>query len=254
VACVRARVRRARQVTTAEMLSNFCDNLLKKSGERLDDTQLDDKLEKVVRLFSYLTDKDIFAEFYKKQARAFFFFLGLLLLRATAARARMSDAGAGGRARRRLPPSVASVREGRKRTGQGSSLSRPPAHAAVAHMPPALPSTRSHPSTRPLLARTRTARLLNPACPQLAKRLLLQRSASDDAERSMIAKLKLKCGAQFTSKLEGMVTDMNLSQDHQVTDATPRDAAPRARHADATRARRDATQTRRRCNADVTHV
>lgn len=104
------------KMTTAEMLSNFCDNLLKKSGERLDDQQLDDKLEKVVRLFSYLTDKDIFAEFYKKQ---------------------------------------------------------------------------------------------------LAKRLLLQRSASDDAERSMIAKLKLKCGAQFTSKLEGMVTDMNLSADIQ---------------------------------------
>lgn len=98
---------------------------------------MEDKLEKVVRLFSYLSDKDIFAEFYKKQ---------------------------------------------------------------------------------------------------LAKRLLLARSSSDDAERSMIAKLKLRCGAQFTSKLEGklictstldlhpkriashdsisgMVTDMNLSSD-----------------------------------------
>lgn len=31
----------------------------------------------------------------------------------------------------------------------------------------------------------------------------------------MIAKLKLRCGAQFTSKLEGMVTDMNLSSDMQ---------------------------------------
>ena len=29
------------------------------------------------------------------------------------------------------------------------------------------------------------------------------------------AKLKLRCGAQFTSKLEGMVTDMNLSSDMQ---------------------------------------
>jgi len=102
------------KTTTAELLSNFCDNLLKKSGERLSDEALEDKLEKVVRLFSYLSDKDIFAEFYKKQ---------------------------------------------------------------------------------------------------LAKRLLLARSASDDAERSMIAKLKLRCGAQFTSKLEGMVTDMNLSSD-----------------------------------------
>jgi len=104
------------KTSTAELLSNFCDNLLKKSGERLSDDALDDKLEKVVRLFSYLSDKDIFAEFYKKQ---------------------------------------------------------------------------------------------------LAKRLLLARSSSDDAERSMIAKLKLRCGAQFTSKLEGMVTDMNLSSDLQ---------------------------------------
>mmetsp|Transcript_22229 Transcript_22229/g.71840 ORF Transcript_22229/g.71840 Transcript_22229/m.71840 type:complete len:749 (-) Transcript_22229:395-2641(-) len=104
------------KTATAELLSNFCDNLLKKSGERLSDEALEDKLEKVVRLFGYLSDKDIFAEFYKKQ---------------------------------------------------------------------------------------------------LAKRLLLARSSSDDAERSMIAKLKLRCGAQFTSKLEGMVTDMNLSQDIQ---------------------------------------
>jgi len=104
------------KTSTAELLSNFCDNLLKKSGERLSDDALEDKLEKVVRLFCYLSDKDIFAEFYKKQ---------------------------------------------------------------------------------------------------LAKRLLLARSSSDDAERSMIAKLKLRCGAQFTSKLEGMVTDMNLSSDMQ---------------------------------------
>jgi len=102
--------------STAELLSNFCDNLLKKSGERLSDDALEDKLEKVVRLFCYLSDKDVFAEFYKKQ---------------------------------------------------------------------------------------------------LAKRLLLARSSSDDAERAMIAKLKLRCGAQFTSKLEGMVTDMNLSSDMQ---------------------------------------
>jgi len=104
------------KTSTAELLSNFCDNLLKKSGERLSEEALEDKLEKVVRLFGYLSDKDIFAEFYKKQ---------------------------------------------------------------------------------------------------LAKRLLLARSSSDDAERSMIGKLKLRCGAQFTSKLEGMVTDMNLSSDIQ---------------------------------------
>ena len=69
------------------------------------DEALEDKLEKVVRLFSYLSDKDIFAEFYKKQ---------------------------------------------------------------------------------------------------LAKRLLLGCSAGEDAEKLVVARLKKQCGAQFTSKLEGM--------------------------------------------------
>ncbi|KAF2077580.1 hypothetical protein CYY_001121 [Polysphondylium violaceum] len=47
----------------------------------------------------------------------------------------------------------------------------------------------------------------------LAKRLLLGRSVSDDAERNMISKLKTECGYQFTCKLEGMFTDMRLSVD-----------------------------------------
>ncbi|KAJ7284963.1 Cullin-domain-containing protein [Mycena rebaudengoi] len=47
----------------------------------------------------------------------------------------------------------------------------------------------------------------------LAKRLLLGRSISDDAERGMLAKLKVECGYQFTQKLEGMFHDMKLSED-----------------------------------------
>ena len=47
----------------------------------------------------------------------------------------------------------------------------------------------------------------------LAKRLLSGRSISDEAERNMIAKLKTECGYQFTSKLEGMFTDMRISKD-----------------------------------------
>ncbi|KAJ7035018.1 Cullin-domain-containing protein [Mycena alexandri] len=47
----------------------------------------------------------------------------------------------------------------------------------------------------------------------LAKRLLLGRSVSDDAERGMLAKLKVECGYQFTQKLEGMFHDMKLSED-----------------------------------------
>ncbi|CAH1721454.1 cullin-3-B-like [Aphis gossypii] len=45
----------------------------------------------------------------------------------------------------------------------------------------------------------------------LAKRLLLNKSVSDDNEKNMISKLKTECGCQFTSKLEGMFKDMSLS-------------------------------------------
>lgn len=40
-----------------------------------------------------------------------------------------------------------------------------------------------------------------------AKRLLLGRSVSADVEKSLLAKLKAECGAQYTSKLEGMFKD-----------------------------------------------
>ncbi|KAG5644385.1 hypothetical protein DXG03_008613 [Asterophora parasitica] len=47
----------------------------------------------------------------------------------------------------------------------------------------------------------------------LAKRLIQGRSVSDDAERGMLAKLKVECGFQFTQKLEGMFHDMKISED-----------------------------------------
>jgi cullin 3 len=68
----------------------------------------------------------------------------------------------------------------------------------------------------------------------LARRLLFGRSVSDDAERSMITKLKVshllltiivasltqsifdcqvECGYQFTTKLEGMFNDIRISAD-----------------------------------------
>eukprot|EP00730_Choanoeca_flexa_P018355 TRINITY_DN8916_c0_g1_i6.p1 TRINITY_DN8916_c0_g1~~TRINITY_DN8916_c0_g1_i6.p1 ORF type:complete len:777 (+),score=176.47 TRINITY_DN8916_c0_g1_i6:83-2413(+) len=45
----------------------------------------------------------------------------------------------------------------------------------------------------------------------LSKRLLLNKSASDDAEASLLAKLKVECGHSFTTKMEGMFRDINLS-------------------------------------------
>mmetsp|Transcript_8191 Transcript_8191/g.26036 ORF Transcript_8191/g.26036 Transcript_8191/m.26036 type:complete len:758 (+) Transcript_8191:55-2328(+) len=102
--------------TFAALMSSFCDRILKKSGERLSDDQVENLLAKMVELFSFLQDKDLFAEIYRNQ---------------------------------------------------------------------------------------------------LSKRLLYETSASDDAEKSMIQKLKMKCGAQFTSKLEGMITDLTLASEFQ---------------------------------------
>ncbi|KAI8610586.1 Cullin family-domain-containing protein [Chytriomyces sp. MP71] len=47
----------------------------------------------------------------------------------------------------------------------------------------------------------------------LAKRLLLGKSASVDSEKSMLMKLKVECGAAFTSKLENMFKDIETSKD-----------------------------------------
>ncbi|CAM9718096.1 unnamed protein product [Chrysoparadoxa australica] len=98
----------------ADLMSSFCDRILKTGGEKLNDSEVEEYLTKVVQLFSYLTDKDLFAEIYRNQ---------------------------------------------------------------------------------------------------LAKRLLNQRSASSDAERLMIGKLKQRCGAQFTGKMEGMMTDLSIGVD-----------------------------------------
>ena len=102
--------------STAELMSTYCDTILKTGGEKLSDDEVESRLQKIVELFSYLTDKDLFAEIYRNQ---------------------------------------------------------------------------------------------------LAKRLLNKRCASDDAERVMISKLKLQCGAQFTGKMEGMLNDLAIGADHQ---------------------------------------
>jgi len=104
----------AGKCTTADLIATFCDRLLKSSTEKMSDQEIEELLEKSVQLFSYLSDKDLFAEIYRNQ---------------------------------------------------------------------------------------------------LAKRLLNQRSASDDMERVMVSKLKLRCGAQFTSKMEGMLNDLMVCQE-----------------------------------------
>nr|GEW53910.1 cullin-1-like [Tanacetum cinerariifolium] len=94
--------------SSAELLATFCDNILKKGGsEKLSDEAIEDTLEKVVKLLAYISDKDLFAEFYRKK---------------------------------------------------------------------------------------------------FARRLLIDKSANDEHERSILTKLKQQFGGQFTSKMEGMVS------------------------------------------------
>ncbi|KAL2075235.1 hypothetical protein VTL71DRAFT_178 [Oculimacula yallundae] len=47
----------------------------------------------------------------------------------------------------------------------------------------------------------------------LARRLLMSRSASQDAERNMLAKLKIECGSSFTHNLEQMFKDQDIARD-----------------------------------------
>ena len=104
------------KVSTAALMSSFCDRLLKRSSDKLSDELIEESLSKLVDLFSFLTEKDDFAEIYRNQ---------------------------------------------------------------------------------------------------LARRLIGDMSASDEAEKSLIQKLKMKCGSSFTSKLEGMVTDLALAGEMQ---------------------------------------
>ncbi|THG01111.1 hypothetical protein TEA_024981 [Camellia sinensis var. sinensis] len=50
---------------------------------------------------------------------------------------------------------------------------------------------------------------------KLVRRLLFDKSANDEHERSILTKLKQQCGGQFTSKMEGMVTDLTLARENQ---------------------------------------
>ena len=106
------------KINNIQILNTFCDNILKtNSYEKItEEPEIESYLEKIVQLFTYVTDKDLFSEIYRNL---------------------------------------------------------------------------------------------------LAKRLLSQRSSSNDMEKLLISKLKLRCGSQFTSKMEGMLTDLSIANDHQ---------------------------------------
>jgi cullin 1 len=52
----------------AELMANYCNALLKKGGaEKLSDEAIEGTLEKVIKLLAYISDKDLFAEYYRKR-------------------------------------------------------------------------------------------------------------------------------------------------------------------------------------------
>ncbi|XP_071689197.1 cullin-1-like [Rutidosis leptorrhynchoides] len=50
---------------------------------------------------------------------------------------------------------------------------------------------------------------------KLSRRLLFDKSSNDDHERVILSKLKQQCIGKFTSKMEGMVTDLALANENQ---------------------------------------
>ena len=50
----------------AQFLSQFCDNMLKKQLKGLSEREIDDRLGKVIVIFRYLQDRDVFSDFYKR--------------------------------------------------------------------------------------------------------------------------------------------------------------------------------------------
>ncbi|KAH0739491.1 hypothetical protein KY290_038196 [Solanum tuberosum] len=50
---------------------------------------------------------------------------------------------------------------------------------------------------------------------KLSRRLLFDKSANDEHGRLILTKLKQQCGGQFTSKMEGMLTDLTLAKENQ---------------------------------------
>ncbi|ORY86878.1 cullin protein [Protomyces lactucae-debilis] len=101
-----------------ELLSKYCDGLLKKSAKNPDEQEVEAVLQDVMTVFKYVEDKDVFIKFYTRQ---------------------------------------------------------------------------------------------------LSRRLVNDLSNSDDAEASMLSKLKEACGVEYTKKLQRMFGDITTSREHQDT-------------------------------------
>jgi len=53
-------------VRCAQYLSLYCDALLRRDSKKLTENEVNNKLNNVITIFKYLSDKDIFEDFYKQ--------------------------------------------------------------------------------------------------------------------------------------------------------------------------------------------
>lgn len=79
---------------------------------------------------------------------------------------------------------------------------------------------------------------------QLGRRLLHETSASLELERLLIAKLRLKCGAHFTAKVEGMVNDLQVAAGLMRSFQQQQQEEQRKKHANRQESGGDATVDR----------
>uniref|UniRef100_A0A1I7TME5 Cullin-1 n=1 Tax=Caenorhabditis tropicalis TaxID=1561998 RepID=A0A1I7TME5_9PELO len=56
----------ARLTKSAELLARYCDQLLRKSSKMPDEAELEDLQNKIMIVFKYIDDKDVFSKFYTK--------------------------------------------------------------------------------------------------------------------------------------------------------------------------------------------
>lgn len=57
---------KGKNISTSELLSTYCDYIMKNT-DKIGDENLDSLFDKIVRLFAYITDKDLFQEYYRRQ-------------------------------------------------------------------------------------------------------------------------------------------------------------------------------------------
>lgn len=53
--------------SNTEMIATYADRVLRSGGEKLSEEQIESALDSVVALFTFITDKDVFADIYRNQ-------------------------------------------------------------------------------------------------------------------------------------------------------------------------------------------